>query len=144
MADYLENTTSVPGQFFDRFDPPRGPADADILSRDLADLLGSRRPYPVNLPGILSWGLPGMAGISPGSDSDREQVAEQIASAIRRFEPRLANVKVTPSNDSVDFAFVMEAAVVGRRGGNVRRQIQAPRRGGGLSADVARVARNRD
>ena len=139
MADSFDSGAGARRQFFDRFDPPR--PDADVLSRDLVDLLGARRPYPVNLPGVLSWGLPGMAGISPGSESDRERVAQQIAAVIRRFEPRLANVKVTPTEEGLDFSFVLEANLVGARRENVRLRIQAPRRGGGLSAEVARVSR---
>ena len=141
MADFLDDGAQVRRQLFDRFDPPRR-VDEDVLARDLADLLGARRAYPTNLPGILNWGLPGMAGITPGSDSDREYVAEQIATVIRRFEPRLANVRVSPVQDTVEFAFVLEADVLGAREGGVRLQIVAPRRGGALSADVTRVSRS--
>lgn len=139
MADFLESGATARKQFYDRFDAPQ--PGADVLPRDLADLLGSRRPYPVNLPGILSWGLTGMAGISPGSEGDRERVAQHIAATIRRFEPRLANVKVTPHEDSLDFAFVLEADLLDGSGEDVRLRIQTPRRGGGLSADVARDSR---
>ncbi len=141
MARGVAPPVAVRAQLFDRFEG-RGGSAADRLSADLADLLGSRRPYSVNLPGILSWGLPGMGGISPGSDSDREQVAEYIADAIRRFEPRLANVVVTPEGEGTDFAFLLEAQIVGR--GGVRLLVNAPRRGGGLSADVTVAPRTQD
>lgn len=143
MARSVVPEVGLRSQLFDRFEG-RGGSGADRLSADLADLLGSRRAYPRNLPGILSWGLPGMAGISPGSDSDRERVAEYIAGAIRRFEPRLANVVVTPAGEGVDFSFVLEAQLADRGGEGVRLRVLAPRRGGGLSADVAVAPRNED
>ena len=85
-----------------------------------------------------------MAGITPGSQTDREQVAEQIAAAIGRFEPRLKNVVVSPVEDVEDFAFVLEAEVVGQAAEGVRLRILAPHRGGCLSADVRRTAPGTD
>lgn len=145
MSDYFESGApgaNVPAQLFDRFEnSPR--RDPDMLSRDLADLLGARRSFPGDLPGILGWGLPGMAGFAPGSDSDRERVAGHIQTAIRRYEPRLANVRVTPAEDSGEFAFVMEANLANRPEG-VRVRIVAPRRGGALGADVTWASRAED
>lgn len=136
MADFIEDGTRVPSQLFDRFESGSS-ADTDTLSRDLADLLGARRPFGFDMPGILGWGLPGMAGIVPGSDTDRQQVADHIATAIRRFEPRLRDVVVEPQEGKGEFAFTLSARVAGRTEDGVMLRILAPRRGGGLSADVA-------
>ncbi|MXY52865.1 MAG: hypothetical protein F4Y86_10135 [Gammaproteobacteria bacterium] len=135
MADFFEDGTAVQSQLFDRFESAR-PADVDTLSRDLADLLGARRAFGVDLPGILGWGLPGMAGITPGSETDRQQVAGYIATAIERYEPRLRNVRVEPLEGSQEFSFTLSAEVAGHAEDAVRLRIVAPRRGGGLSADV--------
>ncbi len=142
MADFVEEGTGVPSQLFDRFESGR-PTDTDTLSRDLADLLGSRRAFGMDLPGILGWGLPGMAGISAGSDTNRQRVAEYITNAIRRFEPRLRNVEVAPREGTEEFAFTLSAGVAGQSEA-VRLRILAPRRGGGLSADVALVRPQED
>ena len=144
MADFVEEGTRVQSQLFDRFESAR-PADTETLSRDLADLVGARRAFGVNLPGILGWGLPGMAGIAPSSESDRERVAEDIQNVIQRFEPRLRNVRVEPREGKESFSFTLSAMLAGHEEmGDVRLRIVAPRRGGGLSADVSLVRPNQD
>ncbi|MYE22974.1 MAG: hypothetical protein F4Y01_03370 [Gammaproteobacteria bacterium] len=142
MARLVDESVRLRPQLLDRFESARV-SNGEMLSRDLADLIGARRPFRMALPGILGWGLPGMAGISPGSDTDRQQVADQIQSAIRRFEPRLDDVKVTPVDNTLEFSFVLEAQLAGHPDG-VRLRILAPRRGGGLSADVAVVSSDVD
>lgn len=142
MARLVDESVRLRPQLLDRFESS-GASNGEMLSRDLADLIGARRPFRGALPGILGWGLPGMAGISPGSDTDREQVAEQIQTAIRRFEPRLSDVRVTPADNTLEFTFVLEARLAGHPDG-VRLRILAPRRGGGLSADVAVVSGGAD
>lgn len=144
MAELLEDEVRVPAQLFDRFESRRRHADANGLARDIADLIGARRAFEQELPGILGWGLPGMAGITPGSETDREQVARHIQAAIRRFEPRLTNVEVRPVDGVEEFAFTLEAGVVGQEEEGLRLRILAPRRGGGLSADVSLALRRED
>ena len=126
---------------FDRFDSDResGPAE---LARDLADLLGARRTHERSLPGILNWGLPGAAGMTPASAADRERMAGRIRDAIRRYEPRLEYVRVTPTEDSSGFAFYIEGHARDSGSGSVRLRVLSPRIGGGLGAEVV-VLENR-
>ncbi len=120
---------------FDRFESDResGPAE---LARDLADLLGARRTHERSLPGILNWGLPGAAGMTPASSADCERIAGWIRDAIRRHEPRLEHVRVTPTEDTSGFAFYIEAHAGETGSGSVRLRVLSPRIGGGLGSEV--------
>lgn len=120
---------------FDRFESPRA-ATLGHLARDVADILGARRIFRGALPGVLGWGLPDMSGFTPTSEKDREAIAEMIAAAIERFEPRLENVRVTPMEQSVDFTFTLEADLVQMNDESVTLRILSPRRGGALGADI--------
>jgi len=123
---------------FDRFERGRS-VGLPELARDLADILGARRAIPGNVPGVLAWGLQSIGDFSPSSEEDRERLADQIARAVERFEPRLADVSVTPVEHGGEFRFNLEADLVNRAGGTVRLRILAPRRGGALGADVRLV-----
>ena len=120
---------------FDRFESDRE-ADLDGLARDIADILGARRGYQGNLPGVLSWGLPPMQGLSPSSPKDRDRIAAYIQEAIEKFEPRLENVNVIPIEGRFDFSFQLEAELVSLDNSEITLRIFSPRRGGGLGADV--------
>ena len=120
---------------FDRFESSR-PADLQSLARDIADILGARRATPGPAPGILGWGLPGIAGLSPASEDHRQRMASVIAAAINRFEPRLAGVRVAPESGGGDFSFTVSANLVLEGDRAVALRILAPRRGGALGADV--------
>lgn len=120
---------------FDRFSPD-GNDGLDALARDIADIIGARRALPGRTVGVLNWGLPGMIGMSPSSDADRNQIAAQIRDALNQFEPRLEVVNVTPIEDTADFAFTLEAYLVASDDESLKLRILSPRRGGGLGADV--------
>ena len=111
-------------------------SDYSDLVRDLSDLLGARRGFSNRLPGILDWGLPSLSGISPSSERDREDVAKHVAEAIERFEPRVEQVRVIPVPGVRDFAFEIEATLAETPDGTIKLRVLAPRRGGGLGADV--------
>lgn len=128
----------LPTPLFDRFERP-GRSHVRDLTRDLADILGSRRAVPGQVPGVLAWGLEGIGTYSPSSEDDRRRLANQIARLIERFEPRLENVVVTPVESSTEFRFTLEASLVHQGGGGVRLRILTPRRGGTLGAEVSVV-----
>ncbi len=120
---------------FDRFESGR-PADLGSLARDIADILGARRAHRGALPGVLSWGLPDMSGLTPTSEKDQETIAAMVERVIERFEPRLENVRVIPVRDAVDFTFTLEADLVQSKDDSITLRILSPRRGGALGADI--------
>lgn len=128
---------SLPVPLFDRFTSGKTDPGMAGLARDIADIIGARRArLPYRTYGVLDWGLFNTVGMTPGSDSDRYRIAEQIADALYQFEPRLENVKVVPLEDTADFAFLLEAQVVDTEDESLTLRILSPRRGGGLGADV--------
>ena len=84
----------------------------------------------------MAWGLSNTVGLAPSSATDRQRIAGQIAEQLRRFEPRLRNVRVAPVRDAGEFAFRIDAHVVAEDGERLVLRVVAPRRGGGLGADV--------
>ena len=50
---------------------------------------------------VLDYGLPDYSGMSSLSGTDRQKIARTMERAIRAFEPRLANPKVTILEDEV-------------------------------------------
>ena len=120
---------------FDRFESERE-SGSDTLARDLADLLGARRVFSQTMPGILNWGLSGLSGLNPASHHDRVRLAQQIEALIEQFEPRLQHVHATPVEDTTDFAFELEATYIESGDESITLRILAPRRGGGLGAEV--------
>lgn len=123
-------------QLFDRFNSD-GDGDFSNLAFDISDILGARRAIEEDLPGVLSWGLPGLSLMSPQSDQDRKKVARRIEEAIIKFEPRLEDVEVIPSEGSNDFSFQLKATLIGSDDESIHLRILTPRRGGGLGAEVA-------
>ena len=123
----------------DRFMSAKKPDVADF-ARDVADVLGARRAFPRPMVGVLNFGLPSMAGLSPSSEADRTYVATCIAEALQQFEPRLAHVSVSPVSDAREFAFTLDAELVDDEDMEpLTLRILSPRRGGGLGADVVVV-----
>ena len=120
---------------FDRFQSAQR-AGLGSLARDIADILGSRRAVPGQAPGILGWGLPGIGGFSPSSDEDRQRLAKLIANTLNQFEPRLTDIRVVPEVSSGEFSFSVSAQLIEQSGRSIALRILAPRRGGGLGADV--------
>ena len=86
----------------------RGAVHVDDLRawvlRDLVALLNCRRtPILLSSPlddSLLAYGLPDLTNARLDEESTREWLRESIAAAIRRFEPRLFDVKVAV--DAVD------------------------------------------
>ena len=128
---------------FDRFESNRE-SGLDELTRDVADILGARRALEGDLPGVLSWGLPDLSGLSPASRRDRERIAEYIAQAIERFEPRLQRVNVTTMEDTGDFMFRIDAWLVVPESEPITLRILCPRLGGGAGAEVAVIGEDED
>lgn len=127
-------------QLFDRFESNKDVTFKN-LADDIADILGARRAIEGNLPGVLSWGLPGFSGISPQVESDRKDVAGYMRDAIHAFEPRLENVEVIPVAGSNDFSFELKGDVLQSDDDSVTLRIITPRRGGGLGAEVAVIGK---
>lgn len=98
----------------------------DYVCRDLGALLNSASldavvdltSYPHIQSSVLNFGMPSLAGRSARS-ADPQQIAATIASAIRRFEPRLSAVRVVPEmgeegNETHVLAFRIEAQLWGQ------------------------------
>jgi type VI secretion system protein ImpF len=74
----------------------------NAVRRDLEWLLNSRRP-PLDIPegmdalktSLVMYGLPDFTGITSGDTDERDRLQKALEQAIRDFEPRLADVKVT-------------------------------------------------
>ena len=128
---------------FDRFESDRE-SGLEELARDVADILGARRAFKCDLPGVPGWGLPDLSGLSPASSRDRERIAEYVAQAIERFEPRLERVNVTPMEDTGDFMFRIDAELLVPEGEPVTLRILCPRLGGGVGAEVVVIEEHED
>jgi len=96
------------------------------VQRDLAALLNSLSyegsadlsRYPHVASSVLNYGMPSLAGVSAAA-VDAVKTAAAIEEAIRRFEPRLLKVRVTPDTDRADgdghqLAFRIEADLWGQ------------------------------
>jgi type VI secretion system protein ImpF len=71
----------------------------DSVRRELGRLLNTRRPIPLAPPleerTVINYGIPDFSSLSPHSDNDRRRLEFWMQEAIRNYEPRLVNVKVT-------------------------------------------------
>lgn len=83
------------------------------VRRDLETLLNARRrrvPLPEGLAELavspLGYGIPDPTAGSFTEDDRREALAAEVEAAIRRFEPRLMNIRVTLAKESRDRAEV--------------------------------------
>lgn len=81
------------------------------VRRDLETLLNARRrrvPLPEGLAELphspLGYGIPDPTAGSFTEDDRREALAAEVEAAIRRFEPRLTNIRVTLAKESRDRA----------------------------------------
>ncbi len=105
-------------------DPPRSLyQDFETLKnsvkRDLELLLNTRREaqpelsaYPDAQHSLLTYGLPDFSALSFASEDDRKHMRSEIESAIRIFEPRLADVRVSiqsPDNQAQQLSFHVDA-----------------------------------
>jgi type VI secretion system protein ImpF len=73
-----------------------------VLRRDLEDLLNTRQPadravedYPELRRSVFNFGTPDLAGRPIEAQRDREEVGRLLEEAIRRFEPRLDQIRAT-------------------------------------------------
>lgn len=73
------------------------------IARDLETLMNTRSslaqhplldPYPLARDSILGYGLPDFTGCSPGHPLERGRLQAALIQALRRFEPRLSQVRV--------------------------------------------------
>lgn len=107
--------SSLLPSILDRLIEPRGEEPAEISSRgqsvreleeavrrDLQDLLNTRQSASDYIPddaelsrSLLTFGLPELTNYNPTVPDHRKQLQEIIERAIRQFEPRLMNVRVT-------------------------------------------------
>ena len=125
---------------FDRFEANSESTVKEDLVRQLADILSARRAYATLTSGVLGWGLPDVCNLMPSVQRDRDTVASYINEAIANFEPRLEDIHVTPIDDSLDFAFHLDARIVHQmESERISLRILTPLRGGGLGARVVRV-----
>ena len=69
------------------------------------------------------------------SETDRLHIAECIADAIQRFEPRLERVQVTPNDDSKELSFQITASLVAEST-TVTLRIFSPYAKGGFGARI--------
>ena len=122
---------------FDRFEGRRAAGGSFV--RDLEDLLGARRTATSPGEGVVGWGVPIPPGLSPVVESHRECVANLVAQAIARFEPRLHEVRVTPVEAAGEFLFDLEAKTWPEERRAIRLRVLVPRRDGGLGARVLDV-----
>ena len=71
----------------------------DSVRRELGRLLNTRRPIPLAPPleerTVINYGIPDFSSLSAQSDNDRRRLEHWMQEAIRNYEPRLVNVKVT-------------------------------------------------
>ena len=109
--------------------------DPRMLAEELADLLGGRRIFAGRGLGVLGWGMPPLANPARAPETDRLHIAECIAHAIQRFEPRLECVQVVPNDDSGELSFQITATLVAESS-TVRVRIFSPYAKGGLSAHI--------
>lgn len=124
----------MPLNLLDRFDRDED-AGAEALAEELADLLGGRRLLADYRYGVLAWGLPSLMNRVAASADDREHIAACIAQAIRHFQPRLENVRVTPTDNAGEFSCLIEASVV-EDASSISLRVLSPHVGGALGATV--------
>ena len=89
-----------------------------LLNANNAESVEDLERYPEVRRSVYNYGLPSLAG-RPSSSVNIEELSEQVAEAIRFFEPRLSQVRVTPEGrvagtDSFSLAFQVEAELWGQ------------------------------
>ena len=97
----------------------------ECVHRDLGWLLNAinleatsdLEPFPCVRDSVVNFGMPSFAGRA-ASSIDATEAAQRIAAAIRRFEPRLSRVQVTPDvdkdGDEFKIRFRIEAELWGQ------------------------------
>ena len=87
------------------------------VAREVGALLNTRIDREIDLiePAertVLDYGIPDYSGMSSASGTDRQTIARFAERAIRAFEPRLANPKVTVVEENVG-SRTLEFRIVG-------------------------------
>jgi type VI secretion system protein ImpF len=98
---------------------------AEVVRRDLEDLLNTRRPPADMLEGleqvrrsVVNFGLPDFSRLDPLTAQQRNEIAKTILDTITVFEPRLQRVRVTladqdpKSTDSPQLKYLIDAKLV--------------------------------
>ena len=134
MAALAESPDANYAGLFQRF-AKVDEGDPRVLAVELADLLGGRRIFAERGLGVLAWGMPPLTNPTRASETDRMHIAECIADAIQRFEPRLEHVHVTPNDDSRELSFQITASLVAQST-TVRLRVFSPYAKGGFGAHV--------
>jgi len=134
MAPLAESRDASFAGLFQRFGTANE-GDPRMLAVELSDLLGGRRIFAERGLGVLSWGMPPLSNPARASETDRLHIAECIADAIQKFEPRLERVQVTPNDDAEELSFQITASLVAESS-TVRLRIFSPYAKGGLGARI--------
>jgi len=77
----------------------------EAVRRDLEWLLNTRQPMEVAEDGtelqnsLYMYGLPDISSMSAKNTRDRQRLTQAIEAAIAKFEPRIANVRVTMADE---------------------------------------------
>lgn len=88
--------------------PPRGLDPAGLresLCRELANLFNTRSGLPVarylaEELTVTEYGIPDLSAFSPANPGDHRRLEAVVARAVRAFEPRLIEVRVTVAEES--------------------------------------------
>lgn len=68
-----------------------------VIRRDVEALLNTRAPADAD--SVVGYGLPDFTHCSPDSPDDMWRLAAAVRDALRRFEPRLENIRVSADGD---------------------------------------------
>lgn len=78
----------------------------DSVRRDIGDLLNTRRSivavdpvFKEVLESVHEYGLPDFTGTAPSTKEGRQRLCDEVRDTIRTFEPRLAHVSVSITDD---------------------------------------------
>ena len=109
----IDEDLKLPGKLLTRSESLRKLRDA--VRRDLEWLLNTRQPIDPAEEGtelhnsLYMYGLPDITSMSIKSTADRQRLLQEIQAAVTRFEPRIANVRVTLKEERMpNVRFVIE------------------------------------
>jgi type VI secretion system protein ImpF len=90
------------------------------LRRDIEWLLNTRTPVHPLPEGdselkrsVYNYGLPDVQSLGAKSESNYDQVARLMEDALATFEPRVANVRVTPAENNDNKSFTLRFIIEG-------------------------------
>jgi len=87
------------------------------VARELGTLLNTRVSREVDATEpkdrtVLDYGIPDYSGMSSASETDRRTIGRYVERAVRAFEPRLANPRVTVVRSSAWQQYALNDGVV--------------------------------